>query len=78
MAKRIEQKGGLEWFLEKTTQEPIRPDEFTVRQAFERAGAGSTVAQMRCKLARMEHSKEITSRKVLMDGKWINVYRKAH
>ncbi len=75
MAKSIPKVNGMDWIVEKLTQVQMEPDEFTINMVAEKTG--KTKASARHKLLRMAEAGELTSRKILQDGQWINIYRKA-
>jgi CTP-dependent riboflavin kinase len=75
MAKSIPKVSGMDWIVEKLNQVQMESDEFTINMVAEKTG--KTRASARHKLIRMAEAGELTSRKILQDGQWINIYRKA-
>jgi response regulator of citrate/malate metabolism len=75
MAKSIPKVSGMDWIVEKLTQVQMEPDEFTANMVAQKTK--TTRESARHRLKRMMDEGELTSRKILQDGKWINIYRKA-
>jgi CTP-dependent riboflavin kinase len=75
MAKSIPKVSGMDWIVEKLTQVQMEPDEFTANMVAQKTG--KTRESARHRLKRMMDEGELTSRKILQDGQWINIYRKA-
>lgn len=75
MAKKIGNLSSLQWALSQTFHEPQAEDEFTAEQ-FAIAGKVA-LAQAGNRLAWMVSSGKLTKRKVLIDGRRRNVFRKA-
>jgi response regulator of citrate/malate metabolism len=75
MAKSIPKVSGMDWIVEKFTQVQMEPDEFTANMVAQKTK--TTRASARHRLKRMTDEGELTSRKILQDGQWINIYRKA-
>lgn len=79
MAKKIEAKGGLSWLVQEMQGHELRPDEFTVRSAFElckAAGVDATMDSIRHKLKRMDDNGLLTHRKASIEGRITKIYRK--
>jgi hypothetical protein len=79
MAKKIGNQSDLEAFLATQTQPEIAADEWTTDMAYKKAvemGNKVSRAAMKSRLATEEQRGTLVSRKVLIDGKWANVYRK--
>ena len=75
MAKSIPKVSGMDWIIERLSQQEIEPDEFTVEMAMKKTKI--TKSQARHRLARMCENGELTKRKILLGGQWINIFRKA-
>jgi response regulator of citrate/malate metabolism len=75
MAKSIPKVSGMDWIVEKFTQVQMEPDEFTANMVAQKTK--TTRSSARHRLIRMAEAGELTSRKILQDGQWINIYRKA-
>jgi len=75
MAKSIPKVSGMDWIVEKFTQVQMEPDEFTADMVAQKTK--TTKSSARHRLKRMMDEGELTSRKILQDGQWINIYRKA-
>jgi hypothetical protein len=76
MSKKIGTISGLEWALEQLTEKPIQPDEFTAKMLFE-GQTNRTIAGCRSLLQRQSESGLLTSRKILINGAYERVYKKA-
>ena len=75
-SKTAEVISGLEWAIAQTIEKPRDADEFTCEEF--RAGCGvMTVAAAYSKLKRMCQDGSLTSRRVTMGGKTINLYKRA-
>lgn len=69
---------GLDAYLESCLVEDVKPDEWTLSTAYDRAVVmGSKMARsgFESKVQRDEKNGVIVSRKVLICGKWNKVYR---
>jgi response regulator of citrate/malate metabolism len=75
MAKIIPKVSGMDWIVEKFTQVQMEPDEFTADIIAKKTK--TTKSSVRHRLQRMKAEGELTSRKILQNGQWINIYRKA-
>jgi len=75
MAKSIPKVSGMDWIVEKFTQVQMEPDEFTPDMIVKKTK--KTKSSVRHRLQRMTAEGELTSRKILHNGQWINIYRKA-
>jgi hypothetical protein len=73
MAKIIPKVSGMDWIIEKFNQVEIRPDEFTVEMVVEKTG--KPYHPIRNRMKRMHEKKELTCRKVLIKGRYVNVYK---
>ena len=73
MAKSIPKVSGMDWIIEKFNQVEIRPDEFTVEMVVEKTG--KPYHPIRNRIKRMHEKKELTCRKVLIKGRYVNVYK---
>ena len=67
---------GLKWALEQTAEKPLQPDEFTGQQ-FHAAREGNTLRSSQSLLGRMIGDGLLTSRKITLNGKIQNAYKKA-
>lgn len=75
MAKSIPKVSGMDWIIEKLSQQEMEPDEFTAEMVMEKNK--STNASIRCRLARMCEMGELTKRKITLNGTLVNVYKRA-
>lgn len=75
MAKSIPKVSGMDWIVERLSQQELEPDEFTTEMAMKKTKI--TRSQARHRLARMCESGELTKRKILLDGQHVNVYKQA-
>jgi response regulator of citrate/malate metabolism len=75
MAKSIPKVSGMDWIVDQFSQETIEPDEFTTEMVMKKTN--STRSTARHRLRRMYESGELTNRKILLDGKNVNVYKRA-
>ena len=66
---------GLEWAIAQTIDEPQQADEFTAEE-YARVGKFD-ITQSRNRLERMAGKGQLSKRKVLIDGRWTNLFRKA-
>ena len=73
MAKSIPKVSGMDWIVERFSQQPMEPDEFTAEMAMKKTKI--TRSQARHRLARMCENGELTKRKILLGGQHINVYK---
>lgn len=67
---------GLEWALEQLAEKPKQPDEFTAKECHA-AQSERSLAGIRSLLDRMRDNGVLSCRKILVNGKHENVYRKA-
>jgi predicted transcriptional regulator len=74
MAKSIPKVSGMDWIVEQLSQQALEPDEFTVEMVMEKTKR--TNSSVRCHLARMCESGELTKRKVTLNGTLVNVYKR--
>ena len=75
MAKSIPKVSGMDWIVEKLSQQDLEPDEFTARMVSDKSGAGlNSVSKS---LQRMRDSGELTCRKLTIKGVVTNVYKVA-
>jgi len=74
MAKSIPKVSGMDWIVERFSQDPIEPDEFTTEMIMEKTN--STRSIIRHRLRRMCESGELTNRKILLNGTNVNVYKR--
>jgi GTP-sensing pleiotropic transcriptional regulator CodY len=74
MAKSIPKVSGMDWIVERLSQQALEPDEFTVEMVMEKTKATSSA--IRSNLQRMRNAGEVTSRKLLMNGVFVNVYKR--
>ena len=75
MAKSIPKVSGMDWIVDNLSQSLLEADEFTIKMVVEKSK--KTVASVRSKLQRMFDNGEITRRKVLEDGHYVNAYKRA-
>lgn len=75
MAKSIPKVSGMDWVIDQLSQKAIEPDEFTVEMIIEKTKG--TRSSTRHRLQRMCESGQITSRKVLLNGQFANIYKQA-
>ena len=75
MAKSIPKVSGMDWIVDNLSQSSLEADEFTIKMVVEKSK--KTVASVRSKLQRMFDNGEITRRKVLEDGHYVNAYKRA-
>lgn len=74
MAKSIPKVTGMDWILEQFNQIEMSPDEFTVEMVV--AKLGSPYHPVRNRMKRMHEKGELTCRKILIKGRYVNVYKK--
>ena len=74
MAKSIPKVSGMDWIVNNLSQSSLEADEFTIKMVVEKSK--KTSASVRCKLQRMFETGEVTRRKVLEDGHYVNAYKK--
>lgn len=74
MAKSIPKVTGMDWILEQFNQIEMSPDEFTVEMIV--AKLGSPYHPVRNRMKRMHEKGELTCRKLLIKGRYVNVYKK--
>jgi response regulator of citrate/malate metabolism len=74
MAKSIPKVSGMDWIVERLSQQDIEPDEFTAEMIMEKTKASRSSTRHRLK--RMCESGELTSRKLLLNGQFVNVYKR--
>ena len=74
MAKSIPKVSGMDWIVDNLSQSSLEADEFTIKMVVEKSK--KTVASVRSKLQRMFDNGEITRRKVLEDGHYVNAYKR--
>ena len=74
MAKSIPKVTGMDWILEQFNQIEISPDEFTVEMVV--AKLGGPYHPVRNRMKRMHEKGELTCRKILIKGRYVNVYKK--
>jgi len=74
MAKSIPKVTGMDWILEQFNQIEMSPDEFTVEMVV--AKLGSPYQPVRNRMKRMHEKGELTCRKLLIKGRYVNVYKK--
>jgi len=75
MAKSIPKVSGMDWIVERFSQKKIEPDEFTIEMVMAKTKASRSSTRHR--LQRMCESGELTNRRLLMNGVFVNVYRRA-
>lgn len=75
MAKSIPKVSGMDWIVDNLSQSSLEADEFTTKMVVEKSK--KTAASVRCKLQRMFDNGEVTRRKVLEDGHYVNAYKRA-
>lgn len=79
MKKKDAAKGvddALAWLVAESEAHVLRPGEFTVEMAREKLGGSVTGQALRHRFASMVASGELTSRKVLVKGKWVNAWKR--
>lgn len=74
MAKSIPKVTGMDWILEQFNQIEMSPDEFTVEMVV--AKLCSPYQPVRNRMKRMHEKGELTCRKLLIKGRYVNVYKK--
>jgi response regulator of citrate/malate metabolism len=74
MAKSIPKVSGMDWIVERLSQQDMEPDEFTAEIVMEKIKASRSSTRHRLK--RMCESGELTSRKLLLNGQFVNVYKR--
>ena len=74
MAKSIPKVSGMDWIVDNLSQSSLEADEFTIKMVVEKSK--KTSSSVRCKLQRMFETGEVTRRKVLEDGHYVNAYKK--
>ncbi len=74
MAKSIPKVTGMDWILEQFNQIEMSPDEFTVEMIVAKLGGPHHPVRNRVK--RMHEKGELTCRKLLIKGRYVNVYKK--
>ena len=74
MAKSIPKVTGMDWILEQFNQIEMSPDEFTVEMIV--AKLGNHYHPVRNRMKRMHEKGELTCRKLLIKGRYVNVYKK--
>ena len=74
MAKSIPKVTGMDWIVDNLSQSSLEADEFTIKMVVEKSK--KTSSSVRCKLQRMFETGEVTRRKVLEDGHYVNAYKK--
>lgn len=74
MAKSIPKVTGMDWILEQFNQVEMSPDEFTVEMIV--AKLGGPHHPVRNRMKRMHEKGELTCRKILIKGRYVNVYKK--
>ena len=65
----------MDWIVDNLSQSSLEADEFTIKMVVEKSK--KTSASVRCKLQRMFENGEVTRRKVLEDGHYVNAYKRA-
>jgi hypothetical protein len=74
MAKSIPKVSGMDWIVERLSQQALDPDEFTVEMVMEKTKATSSA--IRSNLQRMRNAGEVTTRKITLNGVVVNVYKR--
>ena len=74
MAKSIPKVSGMDWVVDQLSQKTVEPDEFIMEMIMEKTGG--TRSSVRQRLGRMRENGELTSRKVLLNGTYVNVYKR--
>jgi hypothetical protein len=74
MAKSIPKVTGMDWIIEQFQQVEMHPDEFTVEMIVGKLG--SPYHPVRNRVKRMHEKGELTCRKMLIKGRYVNVYKK--
>ena len=75
MAKSIPKVSGMDWIIEQFQQVEMHPDEFPVEMVVEKMG--SPYHPVRNRVKRMHEKGELTCRKMLIKGRYVNVYKQA-
>ena len=75
MAKSIPKVSGMDWIVEQLSQQEIEPDEFTAEMVANETKA--TRSSVHHRLKRMRDIGELTSRKILLNGTTVSVYKRA-
>jgi hypothetical protein len=66
---------GLDWALAEIVEKPQQPDEFRCDEFAD--GAGLTMTQSYHRLKRLACSGKLTTRMITVEGKRMNLYRRA-
>jgi hypothetical protein len=74
MAKSIPKVSGMDWIVERLSQQALEPDEFTTEMVTAKTKASRSATRHRLK--RMRENGKLTSRKLLMNGVFVNVYKR--
>ena len=75
MAKSIPKVSGMDWVVERLSQQDLEPDEFTAEMVMAKTKASRSSTRHRLK--RMCENGELTNRKLLMNSVFVNVYKRA-
>lgn len=75
MAKSIPKVSGMDWVIEQLSQQEMEPDEFTLEMVIEKTKG--TRSSIRHHLVKMCEIGELTSRKILLNRNFTNVYKRA-
>lgn len=69
---------GLDAFLETLNEQPIQPDEFTIKMAYDRhadQGGALTFDAIRNRITRLAENGKLTSRIMTINSTRVRVYR---
>jgi predicted transcriptional regulator len=74
MAKSIPKVSGMDWVIDNLKQSPLEEDEFTSEMVAEKLKTSAN--SIRQRLQRMFENGEVTRRKILHSGRYVNVYKR--
>jgi len=74
MAKSIPKVSGMDWVIDNLKQSPLEEDEFTAEMVTEKLKASAN--SIRHRLQRMFENGEVTRRKILHGGRYVNAYKR--
>lgn len=81
MAKKIEGNKAMDWILEQLKVHELAADEFTIAMVHEQMSKNGAQSPgkdaLKNKFLRMEQTGVMTSRKMLINGRWVSVFRPA-
>lgn len=74
MAKSIPKVSGMDWVIDNLKQSPLEEDEFTIEMVAKKLK--ESVNPVRHRLQRMFENGEVTRRKILQGGCYVNAYKR--